>query len=98
MTQLRQSYVTGHTKKLRSLVFNPTTPNLLATCALDGYVKVWNLASAHSYATLSMDLFSKDINNKSLNGLINKLIPNIKINSISRNDRALNNIFGLFFK
>ena len=50
MTHLRQSYVTGHTKKLRSLVFNPTTPNLLATCALDGFVKIWNLASAHSYA------------------------------------------------
>ncbi|ELR17922.1 WD domain, Gbeta repeat, domain containing protein [Acanthamoeba castellanii str. Neff] len=48
MTHLRQSYVTGHTKKLRSLVFNPTTPNLLATCALDGFVKIWNLASAHS--------------------------------------------------
>lgn len=50
ITQLRQSYVTGHLKKLRSLVFNPTTPNLLATCALDGFVKVWNLASAHSYS------------------------------------------------
>ena len=50
MTHLRQSYVTGHTKKLRSLVFNPTTPNLLATCALDGFVKIWNLASAHSCA------------------------------------------------
>jgi WD40 repeat protein len=53
MTHLRQSYVTGHTKKLRSLVFNPTTPNLLATCALDGFVKIWNLASSHSYASCS---------------------------------------------
>jgi WD40 repeat protein len=52
MTQLRQTYVTGHAKKLRSLVFNPTSPNLLATCALDGYVKVWTLANAHSYAHL----------------------------------------------
>jgi len=41
---LRQNYITGHSKKLRSLVFNPKNSRLLGTCALDGYVKVWHLA------------------------------------------------------
>lgn len=50
ISRLKQNYIHAHAKKLRSLVFNPATPGLMATCALDGCIKVWNLASAQSYA------------------------------------------------
>eukprot|EP00400_MALV-I_sp_L67-5_P000816 gene816-862_t len=42
----------GHSETIFDVAFNPSDPNMLATAAYDGFVKLWNVATAESQREL----------------------------------------------